>query len=105
MSTSHKLFLEAQQYIPGGVNSPVRAWRAVGGRPLFVQRGRGCYIVDVDGTEYIHYVCSWGPLMAGHAHPQVVRALEEVLKRGTSFGAPIAREIELAKMIIEAVPS
>src|ERR1041385_105399 len=105
MSTSHKLFLEAQQYIPGGVNSPVRAWRAVGGSPLFVQRGRGCYIVDVDGKEYIDYVCSWGPLIAGHAHPQVVRALEEALKRGTSFGAPTAREIELAKMIIEAVPS
>ncbi len=105
MSTSHKLFLEAQQYIPGGVNSPVRAWRAVGGSPLFVQRGRGCYIVDVDGKDYIDYVCSWGPLIAGHAHPQVVRALEEALKRGTSFGAPTAREIELARMIIEAVPS
>jgi glutamate-1-semialdehyde 2,1-aminomutase len=105
MSTSHKLFLEAQQYIPGGVNSPVRAWRAVGGSPLFVQRGRGCHIVDVDGKEYIDYVCSWGPLIAGHAHPQVVRALEDVLKRGTSFGAPTVREIELAKMIIEAVPS
>ncbi len=105
MSTSHKLFLEAQHYIPGGVNSPVRAWRAVGGSPLFIQRGRGCYIVDTDGKEYIDYVCSWGPLIAGHAHPQVVKALEEVIKRGTSFGAPTAREIELAKMIIEAVPS
>src|SRR5260221_3843473 len=105
MSTSHKLFLEAQQYIPGGVNSPVRAWRAVGGSPLFVQRGRGCHIVDADGKAYIDYVCSWGPLIAGHAHPQVVKALEDVLKRGTSFGAPTAREIELAKMIIEAVPS
>jgi glutamate-1-semialdehyde 2,1-aminomutase len=102
---SHKLFLEAQEYIPGGVNSPVRAWRAVGGNPLFIQRGRGCRVFDADGKEYIDYVCSWGPLIAGHAHPQVTRALEEVLKRGTSFGAPTAREIEIAKMIVAAVPS
>jgi len=102
---SHKLFLEAQAYIPGGVNSPVRAWRAVGGHPLFIQRGRGCRVIDADGGEYIDFVGSWGPLIAGHAHPQIVRALEEVIKRGTSFGAPTAREIELAKMIIDAVPS
>jgi glutamate-1-semialdehyde 2,1-aminomutase len=105
MSMSHKLFLEAQAYIPGGVNSPVRAWRAVGGHPLFIQRGRGCRVIDADGGEYIDFVGSWGPLIAGHAHPQIVRALEEVIKRGTSFGAPTAREIELAKMIIDAVPS
>jgi glutamate-1-semialdehyde 2,1-aminomutase len=105
MSTSHKLFLEAQQYIPGGVNSPVRAWRAVGGNPLFIQRGRGCHVTDADGKEYVDYVGSWGPLIAGHAHPQVVRAIEESLKRGTSFGAPTAKEVELAKMIIDAVPS
>jgi len=105
MSTSHKLFLEAQQYIPGGVNSPVRAWRAVGGNPLFIQRGRGCRVIDADGKEYIDYVGSWGPLIAGHAHPQVVRALEESLKRGTSFGAPTAKEIELAKLIVASVPS
>ena len=105
MSTSHKLFLEAQQYIPGGVNSPVRAWRAVGGNPLFIQRGRGCRVVDADGKEYVDYVGSWGPLIAGHAHPQVVKAIEESLKRGTSFGAPTAKEIELAKLIIDAVPS
>jgi glutamate-1-semialdehyde 2,1-aminomutase len=105
MSTSHKLFLEAQQYIPGGVNSPVRAWRAVGGNPLFIQRGRGCRVVDADGKEYIDYVGSWGPLIAGHAHPQIVKSLEESLKRGTSFGAPTPKEIELAKAIIEAVPS
>lgn len=105
MSTSVKLFLEAQQYIPGGVNSPVRAWRAVGGNPLFIQRGRGCRVVDVDGREYIDYVCSWGPLIAGHAPPQVVRAIEESLKRGTSFGAPTAKEVELAKMIVESLPS
>ncbi|MBI3301177.1 MAG: glutamate-1-semialdehyde 2,1-aminomutase [Deltaproteobacteria bacterium] len=105
MSTSRKLFLEAQEYIPGGVNSPVRAWRAVGGDPLFIQRGRGCRVVDADGREYIDYVGSWGPLIAGHAHPQVVKALEEGLKRGTSFGAPTAKEIELAKLIVAAVPS
>jgi glutamate-1-semialdehyde 2,1-aminomutase len=105
MSTSHKLFREALDYIPGGVNSPVRAWRAVGGEPLFIQRGRGCRVIDADGRAYIDYVGSWGPLIAGHAHPQVVKALEEGLKRGTSFGAPTAKEIELAKMIIEAVPS
>jgi len=105
MSTSHKLFLEAQEYIPGGVNSPVRAWRAVGGYPLFIQRGRGCRVIDADGKEYIDYVGSWGPLIAGHAHPQVLKALEEAIKRGTSFGAPPPREIELAKAIIEAVPS
>ena len=105
MSTSHKLFLEAQEYIPGGVNSPVRAWRAVGGNPLFVQRGRGCRVFDVDGRQYIDYVGSWGPLIVGHAHPHIVKALEETLKRGTSFGAPTAREIELAKLIVMAVPS
>jgi glutamate-1-semialdehyde 2,1-aminomutase len=105
MSMSHKLFLEAQEYLPGGVNSPVRAWRAVGGHPLFIQRGRGCRVIDADGKEYIDYVGSWGPLIVGHAHPQVVRALEESLERGTSFGAPTAREIELAKLIVEAVPS
>jgi glutamate-1-semialdehyde 2,1-aminomutase len=105
MSTSHKLFLEAQECIPGGVNSPVRAWRAVGGNPLFIQRGRGCRVIDADGREYLDYVGSWGPLIVGHAHPQVVRALEDTLKRGTSFGAPTAREIELARIIIKSVPS
>ncbi len=105
MSTSHKLFSEAERYIPGGVNSPVRAWRAVGGHPLFIQRGRGCWVIDADGKEYIDYVCSWGPLIAGHTHPQVVAALEEALKRGTSFGAPTAKEVELAKFIVENVPS
>ena len=105
MSTSQKLFKEAQKYIPGGVNSPVRAWRAVGGDPLFIQRGRGCRITDADGREYIDYVGSWGPLIAGHAHPQVVDALERVVKQGTSFGAPTVKEIELAKILIQTVPS
>jgi glutamate-1-semialdehyde 2,1-aminomutase len=105
MSTSHKLFSEAEQYIPGGVNSPVRAWRAVGGNPLFIQRGRGCRVIDADGKEYIDYIGSWGPLIVGHTHPQIVKALEEALKRGMSFGAPTAKEIELAKLIVKSVPS
>ena len=105
MSTSQKLFEEAQKYIPGGVNSPVRAWRAVGGDPLFIQRGKGCRITDADGREYIDYVGSWGPLIVGHAHPQVVGALERVVKQGTSFGAPTVKEIELAKILIQTVPS
>ncbi len=105
MSTSQKLFKEAQKYIPGGVNSPVRAWRAVGGDPLFIQRGRGCRITDADGREYIDYVGSWGPLIAGHAHPQVVGPLERVVKQGTSFGAPTVKEIELAKILIQTIPS
>lgn len=105
MSTSQKLFKEAQKYIPGGVNSPVRAWRAVGGDPLFIQRGKGCRITDADGREYIDYVGSWGPLIAGHAHPQVVGALERVVKQGTSFGAPTVKEIELAKILIQTIPS
>ena len=105
MSISQELFKEAQKYIPGGVNSPVRAWRAVGGDPLFIQRGKGCRITDADGREYIDYVGSWGPLIAGHAHPQVVGALERVVKQGTSFGAPTVKEIELAKILIQTVPS
>jgi glutamate-1-semialdehyde 2,1-aminomutase len=105
MSTSDKLFRQAQEIIPGGVNSPVRAWRAVDGTPRFIQRGRGCRVVDADGKEYIDYIGSWGPLIIGHAHPQVVRALEDVVKRGTSFGAPTAKEIELARMVVDAVPS
>lgn len=105
MSTSDKLFRQAQEIIPGGVNSPVRAWRAVDGTPRFIQRGRGCRVVDVDGKEYIDYIGSWGPLIAGHAHPQVVRALEDAVKRGTSFGAPTAKEIELTRMVVDAVPS
>lgn len=83
----------------------MRAWRAVDGTPHFIQRGRGCRVVDADGKEYIDYIGSWGPLIAGHAHPQVVRALEDAVKRGTSFGAPTAKEIELARMVVDAVPS
>ncbi|OGP54203.1 MAG: glutamate-1-semialdehyde-2,1-aminomutase [Deltaproteobacteria bacterium RBG_13_52_11] len=102
---SERLFKEAQRYIPGGVNSPVRAFRAVGGSPLFIQRAQGSRIWDVDGNEYIDYVASWGPLIAGHAHPRVVKALQRAVERGTSYGAPTALEVELAVLIVEAVPS
>lgn len=105
MTASQKLFVQAQRYIPGGVNSPVRAWRAVGGEPLFIQRGSGCRVVDADGREYIDYVGSWGPLIAGHVPPPVVEALREVVTQGTSFGAPTAREVELARTLVETIPS
>lgn len=105
MTASQELFTQAQRYIPGGVNSPVRAWRAVGGEPLFIQRGSGCRVVDADGREYIDYVGSWGPLIAGHAPPPVVEALREVVTQGTSFGAPTDREVELARTLVETVPS
>lgn len=102
---SDKLFEIAQRYIPGGVNSPVRAFKAVGGSPIFIQRAEGSRIYDVDGNEYIDYVNSWGPMVLGHAHPRVVEALTFGLKRGTSYGAPTQLEIDLAMMIVEAVPS
>ena len=102
---SSKLFAEAQQYLPGGVDSPVRAFRAVGREPLFIARGQGSRIYDVDGNEYIDYVCSWGPLILGHAHPRVVAALKEAVERGTSYGAPTELETTLAKMVVEAMPS
>ena len=104
-TTSAKLFAEAQKYIPGGVNSPVRAFKAVGGGPIFIDRGKGSHIWDVDGNKYIDCVCSWGPLILGHAHPLVVQAIEKAAERGTTFGATTEGEIELAKMIVSAVPS
>lgn len=104
-SNSHRLFQEAQKYIPGGVNSPVRAFRSVGLEPLFVARGEGSKIYDADGNEYIDYVCSWGPLILGHAHPQVIEALCEASKKGTSFGAPTELEVEMAKQVVAAIPS
>ncbi|MCZ6479100.1 MAG: glutamate-1-semialdehyde 2,1-aminomutase [candidate division NC10 bacterium] len=102
---SSDLFEEAQRYLPGGVNSPVRAFRAVGGRPFFVEKGDGSRIYDVDGNVYIDYVCSWGPLILGHAHPQVVEALQKTAGRGTSYGAPTELEVILARMVTEALPS
>ena len=102
---SEALFARAQQSIPGGVNSPVRAFRAVGGTPRFIAQGDGSHIIDVDGNEYIDYVCSWGPLLLGHRPKPVIDAIASVLDMGTSFGAPTSREIELAELIVDAVPS
>jgi len=105
MSKSEQLFSRALQVIPGGVNSPVRAFRAVGGKPPFIQRGNGSRIWDVDGNEYIDYIGSWGPLIFGHRPPEIVQSLNEVLEIGTSFGAPTEREVELAELITKLVPS
>jgi len=105
MKGSERLFQDAQRYIPGGVNSPVRAFRAVGGSPLFIQRAQGSWIWDVDGNEYIDYVASWGPMILGHAHPRVIQALQRAAEQGTSYGAPTALEVELAALIVEAIPS
>ena len=102
---SEHLFAEALDLLPGGVSSPVRAFRAVGGSPLFIERGEGAYLVDVDGNRYVDYVLSWGPLILGHAHPRVVLALEKAVRMGTSFGAPSPLELELAGLIRGAVPS
>jgi glutamate-1-semialdehyde 2,1-aminomutase len=98
-------FVAAQKVIPGGVNSPVRAFRAVGGRPLFIERGQGPYLFDADGNRYIDYVLSWGPLILGHAHPRVAEALKQAVDRGTSYGAPTTLETELAELVREMVPS
>ena len=102
---SQKLFATAQGLFPGGVNSPVRAFRAVGGQPLFIERGQGAYLYDVDGNRFIDYVLSWGPLILGHAHPAVVAAIAETAARGTSFGAPSELEIELAQLIQAFMPN
>ena len=104
-SKSSRLYSQAQGYIPGGVNSPVRSFKAVGGTPLFMQRGRGSHIWDADGNEYIDYVGSWGPLILGHAHSEVMEALRNAFEKGLSFGAPTEGEVELARMIVEAFPS
>ena len=102
---SRQLFAEARQLIPGGVDSPVRAFRAVGGQPLFIDRAGGCRIVDADGNSFVEYVGSWGPLITGHAHPEVVRAIHAAAEKGTSYGAPTALESELARTIVEAMPA
>jgi len=105
MSKSEQLFSRALQVIPGGVNSPVRAFRGVGGKPPFIQRGNGSRIWDVDGNEYIDYIGSWGPLIFGHRPPDIIQALTEILEIGTSFGAPTEREVEIAELITKLVPS
>ncbi|MCP2520109.1 glutamate-1-semialdehyde 2,1-aminomutase [Candidatus Aminicenantes bacterium AC-708-M15] len=105
MKKSLFLFEEAKNYIPGGVNSPVRAFKAVGGNPCFIHKGNGSKIWDVEGNEYIDYVLSWGPLILGHSHPKIVEAIKEEIKKGTSYGAPTEIEVKLAKLITEIVPS
>jgi glutamate-1-semialdehyde 2,1-aminomutase len=102
---SNKLWEKAVRYLPGGVNSPVRAFRGVGGTPFFTQRAKGSRLWDVDGNEYIDYVCSWGPMILGHAHSKVVRAVQEAARDGTSFGTPNPREVRLAQLVCDAFPS
>ncbi|MBI1995018.1 MAG: glutamate-1-semialdehyde 2,1-aminomutase [Deltaproteobacteria bacterium] len=107
MATSHSrgLFQRAKATIPGGVNSPVRAWKAVGGAPLYIARGQGAHVYDSDGNRYIDFVGSWGPLIFGHAHPQIVRALGKTARNGTTFGAPTEQEVKLAELIVRLIPS
>lgn len=102
---SRLAFARAKQLMPGGVNSPARAFGGVGGDPIFFDRGQGAYLFDIDGNQYIDYVGSWGPMILGHRHPAVVQALEAAIRRGTSFGAPTLAENELAELVVEAVPS
>src|SRR5687767_1107983 len=102
---SEELFLEALKYIPGGVNSPVRAFRAVGGTPFFVNRAAGARVFDVDGNEYIDYVGTWGPAILGHAHPAIISAVRRAAEAGTSFGIPNPFEVTMARLITSIVPS
>lgn len=104
-SRNHQLFEQSQQYIPGGVNSPVRAFKSVGGEPVFFQRGEGAYFWDADGKQYIDYVGSWGPLILGHAHPDVVKTVQAVVQNGLTFGAPTEAELDIAKLICQLLPS
>ena len=104
-SRSQELFAEALRYLPGGVNSPVRAFRAVGGTPFFAQRAYGSHIEDIDGNSYVDYVCTWGPSILGHAHPEVIAAVKSAADRGTSFGIPNPLEVDLGRKICEWVPS
>lgn len=99
------LFQQAQQLLPGGVDSPVRAFRAVGGQPLFIERGEGPYLYDVDGNRFIDYVLSWGPLITGHAHPAVIAAVKKAAEKGTSYGAPSSLEVELARKVMDFMPN
>jgi glutamate-1-semialdehyde 2,1-aminomutase len=105
ITQSQSLFREAQQLLPGGVDSPVRAFRAVGGQPLFIERGEGPYLYDVDGNRFIDYVLSWGPLITGHAHPKVIQAIQQTALKGTSYGAPSPLELDLAKSVMDFMPN
>ena len=101
---SERLFSEASRLIPGGVNSPVRSWRAVGGQPAFIARGEGPFVYDADGRRYVDFVASWGPLVLGHAPPVVIEAIGRQASLGTSFGAPTALEVDLARILVDALP-
>ena len=105
MSRSQELFARAQAVLPGGVNSPVRAFRAVGGTPFFVARAEGARLTDVDGNTYLDYVCSWGPLILGHAHPAVLGAIQAAAANGWSYGAPCELEVQLAELVRGRMPS
>src|SRR5512137_1068263 len=105
MTRNEELFARAQKTIPGGVNSPVRAFRSVGGTPCFFTRGEGASVWDADGKRYLDYVGSWGPLILGHADPDVVAAVQQAAANGLSFGAPTAAEVELAELLVKLVPS
>src|SRR5260221_4086565 len=102
---SEKLFAEALKYIPGGVNSPVRAFRAVGGNPFFVNKAKSARVWDVDGNELIDYVGTWGPAILGHAHPKIISAIKAAAEHGISFGIPNPLEVKMAKLISELIPS
>src|SRR6266446_5668346 len=104
-SKSEQLFAEALRYIPGGVNSPVRAFGAVGGKPFFVNKAKGARVWDVDGNEYLDYVGTWGPAILGHAHPKIIHAVQQAAENGTSFGIPNPLEVRMARLICAAVPS
>ncbi len=105
ISESKRLFAHAKNFIPGGVNSPVRAFRAVGGEPIFIQKADGAYLYDEDGNSYIELINSWGPMILGHNHPMIREAVIKAMENGTSFGAPTAREVEIAELIVSMVPS
>jgi len=105
ITKSEQLFEKAKQLIPGGVNSPVRAFRAVGGTPLFIKKAKGAFLYDEDGNEYIDLINSWGPMILGHAHEGVERAVRDALTDSPSFGAPTAREVEMAELICSMIPS
>jgi glutamate-1-semialdehyde 2,1-aminomutase len=105
MQTNHDLFTQAQRHIPGGVNSPVRAFNGVGGDPIFFKEGKGAWITDVEGKRYIDYIGSWGPMILGHAHPDVIKTVQEAVTHGLGFGAPTEIEIEMADLLCELVPS
>src|SRR3712207_681040 len=104
LANSEAAFLKARQVMPGGVSSPVRAFKAVGGNPVFIREGSGCVVTDLDGNKYIDYVSSYGPLIAGHANERVVAALSKAIGRGTSFGFPTEAEAQLAQVVVDALP-